>query len=91
MVRVVIYLILILSIATVGWQAFRLYRQKTALQKDFDKIIAQVEPLKKENGEILSEIEYFKNPNNLEKELRARFNYAAAGEKMIIVVPKKSQ
>ena len=29
-------------------------------------------------------------PDNLEKELRARFNYKAIGEKMIIIVPENS-
>ena len=40
--------------------------------------------------EFQSELDYYLNPVNLEKELRARFNYRAPDEKLIILVPRGS-
>jgi len=36
-------------------------------------------------------IEYFSEPRNLEKELRARFNYRLPFEKLIIVIPENDE
>ena len=36
---------------------------------------------------LQEEDQYLANPENLEKEIRARFNYKNPGEKMIIIVP----
>lgn len=55
-----------------------------SLTSDFDK-------LNEENKTLESDIEYYSNPRNLEKELRSRFNYRAPNEKMIIVVPSKEE
>jgi cell division protein FtsB len=55
---------------------------------------AQIIPLQKEynvlledNNKLKQEIEYFSDPHNLEKELRAR-NYRKPGENLIIVTPQ---
>ena len=40
--------------------------------------------------EFQSELDYYLNPVNLEKELRARFNYRLPGETMIVIVPRAS-
>ena len=40
--------------------------------------------------EFQSELDYYLNPVNLEKELRARLNYRAPDEKLIILVPRGS-
>ena len=49
--------------------------------------------LKRELGQVQADyngmqenMNYYLNPANLEKELRARFNYKMAGEKMFIIV-----
>ena len=44
---------------------------------------------KKENFELQADLEYYARPENLEKELRSRFNYKKPGEKLIIIVPPK--
>ena len=38
-----------------------------------------------------SDLNYYLNPENLEKELRSKFNYKKSGEKLIIVVPPKNE
>ena len=45
----------------------------------------------REDKEALErDFEFYLNPANLEKELRARFNYRLPGEKLIIIVPAPS-
>ena len=48
---------------------------------------AQVGRFMEENKALDRDIDYYKNPNNLEKELKARFNYKRPGEELLIVVP----
>ena len=40
--------------------------------------------------ELSANVAYLANPVNLEKELRARFNYKNPGETMIIIVPSST-
>ncbi len=37
---------------------------------------------------LKSDLEYYLNPVNFAKEIKDRFNYRQAGEKMIIIVPR---
>ncbi len=64
-------------------------KEKTfaGLKKDLDDLNGRMGALAKENTDLKSQIEYFSIPENLEKELKSRFNYKEAGEKMMIVVP----
>ena len=50
------------------------------------------ELLKARSAEALieSELRYYQNPINFEKELRARFNYRKDGEQFVILVPDNS-
>ncbi|OGZ00408.1 MAG: hypothetical protein A2945_03635 [Candidatus Liptonbacteria bacterium RIFCSPLOWO2_01_FULL_52_25] len=54
---------------------------------DFKKKLDQA---RADQIEFQSELDYYLNPVNLEKELRARFNYRAPDEKLIILVPRGS-
>jgi cell division protein FtsB len=40
-----------------------------------------------QEASLQEETQYLSNPANLEKELRARFNYKKPGETMVIIVP----
>ena len=71
-----------------GVQLYHLYNQKIVLQKDLQKTNEQAQFLNKENKKFTAEINYFQDADNLEKELRSRFNYVTPGEKMIIIAPQ---
>jgi hypothetical protein len=43
-----------------------------------------------DEANLQSEVQYLANPLNLEKELRARFNYKKPGETMIVIVPAET-
>lgn len=71
-----------------SYQVYKLYIQKSSLDKglaDIDEISGR---LGRENEQLQADIEYFQRPENLEKELKSRFNYVRPGEKMMIIVPK---
>jgi cell division protein FtsB len=71
----------------IGVQVYSFVKQEWSLgseladaQTNFTKAQAQETSLQEEN-------QYLSNPENLEKELRARFNYKKPGETMVIIVP----
>lgn len=57
------------------------------MAKQFTALTSEFIQLEDNNKKIQGELEYLSDPHNLEKELRAKFNYRAPNEKMIIVVP----
>jgi hypothetical protein len=50
------------------------------------KLKEQFDIVKKEGDSLRNDLDHYLNPDNLEKELRARFNYRKEGEKLIIMV-----
>jgi cell division protein FtsB len=86
--KLLITVVIIISTVGLSFQIYSLNKQKKLLQNDLNKIESKLQPLLNENGELLAEIKYLKNDDNLEKELRSRFNYVKPGEKLIIVVPE---
>lgn len=87
MTRPVMIIILCLVLIGVSAQIYLILKEGNKFKKDLDYLNGRMEALAKENINLKSEIEYFSIPENLEKELKSRFNYKEAGEKMLIVVP----
>jgi len=87
MTRPAIIIILCLVLIGVSAQVYLILKESNGLKKDLDDLNGRMEALVKENTNLKSNIEYFSYPENLEKELKSKFNYKEAGEKMMIVVP----
>ena len=85
--KVGIIAVLIVIFLAVSVQIFLVLRERNQLKNKFNDLNGRLGVLMKENEELRAKIEYFSQPENLEKELRARFNYKKAGEKMIIITP----
>jgi cell division protein FtsB len=85
--RVFVIIILSIILAAVFVQMYFIFKERNRLKADLDNLDNRLQALVKENIDLKSEIEYFSHPENLEKELRERFNYKNPGEKMMIVVP----
>ncbi|MEK9154693.1 MAG: septum formation initiator family protein [Patescibacteria group bacterium] len=79
--------ILLIILMAVWLQAYFILKENNNLKASFLNLSAKAQFLTEENEKLGSEIEYFSRPENLEKELRSKFNYKKPGEKMIIVVP----
>ena len=71
----------------VGAQVYKFWGQANVAMRDYFDLQEKVNAAKQDNAKFQTELDYYSNPANLEKELRARFNYKEPGEKMIIIVP----
>lgn len=82
--------VIILSVVLVllGVQIYKFWNQSSATLKEYLDFKMKLETAKLDEEKFQEEINYYKNPANLEKELRARFNYKSPDEKLIIIVPK---
>jgi len=85
--RVLIIIILIIILTLILIELYFLIKERNQLRADLDNLNSRLQALTKENAELQSEIEYFSHPENLEKELRSKFNYKKPDEKMMIIVP----
>ncbi len=79
-------IILLIVLAALIWQLYQLYRQNQELETFLSSIESKVVQFKEENLKFQADLEYFAHPENLEKELRSRYNYKNPGEKLIILV-----
>lgn len=87
----VITIILIVVVAALFWQLFQLvlnYRKLSGLS-EYSK--SKLSALEIDSRNLKADLEYLADPANLEKELRSRFNYKNPGEKLIIIVPPKTE
>ncbi|MBI4085357.1 MAG: hypothetical protein HY432_02535 [Candidatus Liptonbacteria bacterium] len=64
--------------------------KNTENETRYAQVKKELEEARRDYGKVEANFSYYTNPNNLEKELRARFNYKLPGEKMIIIVPESS-
>lgn len=73
-----------------GFMGTRIYgflREQQDTARTLQALQQKYEAAKIDEAKLQEELQYLSNPTNLEKELRARFNYRASDEKMIIIVP----
>lgn len=90
MAKIVTALALLTFLVFVGSQVVVFLDKKGDAQEEYRKAAEAAERAIRERNELREEFEYLSNPENFEKELRARFNYRAPGEKTIILVPRES-
>ena len=89
MQKILTYAISLLVVTYLGYQVYILQSERIAIKGEFDEIQGQYSKLQSDNERLQGDIEYLLDPHNLEKELRARFNYRSPNEKLIIVVPEE--
>lgn len=71
----------------IGVRVFGFFAQERSLSGDLANIETQLTKAQTTETNLKLEMQYLANPLNLEKELRAQFNYKKPGETMIIIVP----
>ncbi|EKD24090.1 MAG: hypothetical protein ACD_81C00112G0002 [uncultured bacterium] len=79
--------LLAIIIIVVSIQAFGLFRKGNDMGNQLQASKEKVEMLNKENESLQEQLDYFSREENLEKELRAKFNYKNPGEKVMIITP----
>lgn len=80
--------LLLAMIVGLGTQVKEFSKRKSDAKKAFESLNEKFEQAKADQEELEAELRYLSNPANIEKELRARFNFRAPGENLIIIVPR---
>jgi len=82
--------LLFILIIFIGTRIYGFAVQEGQLGGDLADIEARLTKAQTDAENLQAESAYLANPINLEKELRARFNYKKPGETMIIIVPQQA-
>ncbi|MEK7555296.1 MAG: septum formation initiator family protein [Patescibacteria group bacterium] len=85
--KIIIVIIIVIVIIMVLAYVYFSFQEQRQMKENLSNLNAQIKTLVGENDELKSEIEYFSHPENLEKELKTKFNYRKPDEKMMIIVP----
>ena len=84
-----VYSIFLIFFIFFGYQVYKISLEAADANSKLSGLKSEKDAVELDNNNLKSQIEYFADPRNLEKELRARFNVRLPGEKLIIVVPKR--
>ncbi len=87
MLRIIIISVLIIFIVVVGFQVSLLFKEESGLKSDLNQLKDKSASFSNENNELQQQIDFLSRAENLEKQLKAQFNYKNVGEKMMILVP----
>ena len=71
----------------IGVQVYSFVAQEWSLGSELADVQENLLKSQAQEASLQEETQYLSNPANLEKELRARFNYKKPGETMVIIVP----
>ena len=71
----------------VGLRAYDFFRDERDLTQNLADVQTRLAAAKASEADLEAQTQFLSNPVNMEKELRANFNYTKPGEKMIIMVP----
>jgi hypothetical protein len=88
--RIAIIAILSVFIIFLGVQVYLFHSRIAEVGVEYQKISEELRVTKENEERLQADFAYYLNPLNLEKELRARFNYRSPEEKMLIIVPQAS-
>jgi len=80
-------IILVALIGFVGTGVIRDFFEYAEEKERVDNLKAEINSIVEDNKEIEEDINYYSDNNNLEKELKSRFNYKREGEEVMIIVP----
>jgi hypothetical protein len=84
-----VYPVFLIFFIFFGYQIFKINLEAAGANSKLSELRLEKKAVEIDNNNLKYQIEYFTDPRNLEKELRARFNVKLPGEKLIIVVPKQ--
>jgi len=86
----VIYIVFIVIFIAIALKVYEGDSERRELKREMAVLSEEIELVEGDNSKISEKIDYFSEPRNLEKELRARFNYRLPFEKLIIVIPDEN-
>jgi cell division protein FtsB len=83
--KIAAIVVLSVFIIILGVQVFSFVGQEWQLGSELADVQANLTKAQSQETSLQEENQYLSNPANLEKELRARFNYKKPGETMVII------
>ncbi len=83
--KIAAIVVLSLFLIILGVQVFSFVGQEWHLGSELADVQASLTKAQAQETSLQEENQYLSNPANLEKELRARFNYKKPGETMVII------
>ncbi|MEK9179961.1 MAG: septum formation initiator family protein [Patescibacteria group bacterium] len=86
--KLISVIVLVGILVLLGTQIYSFWGRRSELKAEFGELQAKLDRSQADNAKFQAELDYYLNPANLEKELRARFNYKRPGEKLLIIVPR---
>jgi cell division protein FtsB len=89
MMRGALIILLAMFLVFVGAQIVLFSERNRVAEQEFEAMAAELKEIRAEQESLRTDYTYYLNPVNLEKELRARFNYRAPDETLIIIVPQQ--
>ncbi len=85
--KIAAIVVLSLFLIVIGVQVFSFVGQEWTLGSQLADVQANLKKAQDQETSLQQEVQYLSNPANLEKELRASYNYKKPGETMVIIVP----
>lgn len=82
---------LLLLIGLIGARTWGLVSELQSVSAARTELEAKRGTLEERHRDLETETRYVQHPDNLETELRSRFNYKKPGENVIVVVPPEEQ
>jgi len=86
-----IYIVFFIFFGAIAYQIYKIDIDRRGLVRETAVVTDELDFVEEDSGNLREKIEYFSDPRNLEKELRARFNYRLPFEKLIIVIPENGK
>lgn len=87
--KAVIILMLGAFILALAFQIYSFSKKNNFLEEEIFVLEKELRSLISSQEKFKADLEYFSNPENLEKEIKGRFNYRGSDEKLIIIVPSR--
>ncbi len=81
--RIGVILASVLIAIFLGIQLFNFYQSNSELSSKLKTASAEAVTLQSDNAKLKADLQYFAEPENLAKELKAKFDYKKPGEKLI--------
>lgn len=81
--RIIVPLASVVIFGFLAVQIYGLYSANVSLARKLDAATEESDKFISENGKLIADLEYFSEPDNLAKELKAKFDYKKPGEKLI--------
>lgn len=87
-IAAIVFLSLLLLV--LGNEIYYFWQKNSVSEARYRELRTELGQVQVDYNKMRENMNYYLNPGNLEKELRARFNYRMSGEKMFIIVQPAS-